>query len=333
MRRSLSSPAPSSIALALLTLVSFGLTACKHQTYYLVANNLKLPYWQTVDSGFNHAAAQLHVSAALVGPDGYDPAAELAALRQAIAAKPSGILISVPDAVTFREEINRAVESGIPVLTVDSDAPTSARLFFVGTDNLAAGRLGAGRLVERLHGKGNVVFFTYLGQPNLEERLRGYTDVLNDNPGMKIVDVADVKDSVPDAVFDRARQYLSRNGAGKIDAFVSLESSSGKPIADALNRDHITDRTVIAMDVGPDTLGLIKAGSIDSTVSQKPFTMGFVGLRSLEEIRHHMPADFHTNYTVDSFSPYPSFVNTGTSLVTKENVDVYLESASKAESQ
>jgi ribose transport system substrate-binding protein len=325
--------APSRTIPALLTLAVLGLTACKHQTYYLVANNLKLPYWQTVDSGFNSAAGQYHVSTALLGPDGFDSAAELAALRQAIAAKPSGILISVPDGITFREEINSAVEAGIPVVTVDSDAPTSARVFFVGTDNLAAGHLGAQRLVEKLHGKGNIVFFTYLGQPNLEERLRGYTDILADHPQMKIIDVADVKDSSADTVFDRARQYLSKTGPDKIDAFVSLESSSGKPIADALTRANVTDRTIIAMDVSSDTLNLIKAGTIDSTVSQKPFTMGFVGLRALDDLHHHRPESFHTNYGVDSFAPYPTFINTGTSLVTKENVAVYLDSASKAQAQ
>ena len=45
----------------------------------------------------------------------------------------------------------------------------------------------------QLNGKGNVVFFTMPGQPNLEERLKGYKDVFANYPGIKIVEVFDMK--------------------------------------------------------------------------------------------------------------------------------------------
>ena len=43
---------------------------------------------------------------------------------------------------------------------------------------------------------------------------------------------------------------------------------------------------VIAWDVNQDTLDGIKGGTINATVAQKPFTMGYIGLRSLDEIFH-----------------------------------------------
>lgn len=330
---------PIQRASALLCTISaclLSLTACRQhtndETYFLISNNLKLPYWQTVNSGFERAATDYGVHARLVGPDTYDSAAELDALRKAIASHPAGILISVADASNFRADINNAIQAGIPVITVDSDAPSSQRLYFIGTDNLAAGHLGADRLVERLSGKGNIVFFSIPGQPNLDERLHGYKDVIADHAGMKIVDVLNVKGD-PSVAFDQTRQYLARTGSEKIDAFVSLESSSGPAIAEVLKRANVTDRTLIAMDVGPETLNLIKSGAIDATVSQKPWTMGYVGLKQLDEINHYKPQPFQNNYTVDSFSRYPMFVDTGTALVTKDNVDIYIESASKAESR
>ena len=309
------------------------LTACQNKpTYYLISNNLKLPYWKTVDTGFHKAATEYHVNALLRGPDNYDAQAELAEFKKAAASKPAGILISVADAVTFRQAITDAVQAGTPVITVDSDAPTSARLFFIGTNNTAAGHLGGQRLVEKLHGKGNIVFFSIPGQPNLDERLRGYKEVIGDHPQMKIVDVLDVKGD-PGIAYDNARKYVEKKGPDKIDAFVSLESSSGPAIGEVLKRENVTDRLIIAMDVGPETLDLIKSGVIDSTVSQKPFTMGWVGLAMLDAINHHRPDNFQSNYTVDSFARYASFIDTGTALVTKDNVDVYLESQQKANSQ
>ncbi len=320
----------SALAVASVTAAVLTLTACQHAgTYYLISNNLKLPYWKTVNAGFTKAAQQYGVNARLDGPDDYNAAAELDALRKAVAAKPAGILISVADAVTFREEINNAIQAGIPLITVDSDAPTSSRLFFIGTDNLAAGHLGGQRLVEKLKGKGNVVFYSIPGQPNLDERLRGYKDILAEHPQMKVVDVLNVKGD-PGIAFDSTKQYLAKTGAEKIDAFVALESSSGAAIGDVLKREHATDRTLIAMDVGPDTLGLIQDGTIDASVSQKPYSMGYVGLAELDQIHHHLPKPFQNNYVVDSFATYPVFVNTGTALVTKDNVSIYQESATKA---
>lgn len=323
----------SVFAVASITLAVLTLTSCQHAgTYYLISNNLKLPYWKTVNSGFTGAAQQYGVNARLDGPDDYNAAAELDAFRKAVAAKPAGILISVADATTFREDITNAVQAGVPVITVDSDAPTSSRLFFIGTNNLAAGHIGGERLVDKLKGKGNIVFYTIPGQPNLDERLKGYKDILADHAQMKIVDVFNVKGD-PGAAFDQTKKYLGKTGADKIDAFVALESSSGPAIADVLRDQHITDRLVIAMDVGPETLTHIEDGSIDSTVSQKPYTMGFVGLALLDQIHHHKPEHFENNYVVDSFARYPTFVDTGSALVTKDNVGVYQESASKSQAQ
>jgi ribose transport system substrate-binding protein len=309
---------------------SFGLTGCQYQskkeTYYLVSNNLKLPYWKSLNDGFTRAAADYGVTAMLVGPENFDPQAELDAFSKAVASRPAGILISVADSNLLRPAINSAIEAGVPVITVDSDAPTSNRLYFIGTNNLAAGHLGGERLIQKLNGKGNVVFYTIKGQPNLEERLKGYREMLADHPQIKIVDVFDTKGD-PGTSFDQTEQYVAKTGPDKIDAFVCLESSSGKSIAEVLKRKSISDRTLIAMDVDSDTLNLIKDGDIDATISQKPFTMGYVGMKSLDEIHHYLPKPFRNNYGVDSFSPYPVFVDTGTAIVDKVNADIYAGSA------
>jgi ribose transport system substrate-binding protein len=324
------------LILTALAVAVLGMTGCqyhsKQDTYYLISTNLKLPYWKTVSEGFTKAAAEYGVTARIDGPDNYDAQAELTAFQKAVVNKPAGILISVADAALLRPEINSAIEAGIPVITVDSDAPTSSRLYFIGTNNLEAGHLGGQRLLEKLHEKGNVVFFTIAAQPNLVERLAGYTDVLETHPGIKIVDVFDTKGDAG-AAFDQTEQYLGKTGADKIDAFVSLESSAGKGIAEVLKRKNVTDRTVIAMDVDADTLNLIKDGALEATVSQKPFTMGYVGLKSLDEVHHNHPKTFRNNYAVDSFAEYPYFVDTGTALIDKFNADLYMASAAQAGQQ
>ena len=89
------------LALAVAFTSGCGARHSSKEVFYLIASNIKLPYWQTAAAGFNKAAAQYKVTARVVGPDTYDAQAELAELHSAIAAKPAGILISVSDAAVL----------------------------------------------------------------------------------------------------------------------------------------------------------------------------------------------------------------------------------------
>jgi ribose transport system substrate-binding protein len=316
------------IALVILGLALAFTSACNttdssKEVYYMIAANVQLPYWQTAANGFNKAAAQYKVTAKVVGPASYDPLGELDALQQAIRNKPSGILISVADVATLQRSIDTAVQTGIPVITMDSDAAITRRLYFIGTNNVEAGRLGGGRLIEKLNGKGNVVFFTIPGQPNLEERLSGFKQVLGTAPGIKIVNIVDIKGDAATA-FDKAQPLLTQTGPNKVDAIVCLEAVSGKPVADAVKRANLHDREVIVWDADPGTLDAIRDGTIDATIAQKPYTMGYFGMKLLYEVFHAPPEQLNKDFRTDFYAPYPVFVDTGSTLVDRGNVDLYL---------
>jgi ribose transport system substrate-binding protein len=312
------------LALAVLGFSICFLAGCtRHKNderYILVTVNSKVDYWQSAQSGLAKAAAQYGVKWDVRGPENYDPQAEVQEFRNTFALKPAGLLVSVADANLMQPAIDDAIAAGIPVITVDSDAPRSKRLYFIGTNNRNAGNQGGKRLVEKLHGKGNVVFYT-MPQPNLEERLAGYKDVLANSPGIKIVEVMNINGYAGNA-FDRTQKYVDDKKGPHIDAFVCLEATAGPEVGEALQREKATDRLVIAMDTSPETLALIKSGVIDSTISQKPFTMAFYGMKALDEV-HHYPVNLEQDRSVDSFSPFPAFVDTGSTLVDKTNVDLY----------
>jgi len=166
-------------------------------------------------------------------------------------------------------------------------------------------------------------------QTNLDQRLKGYKDVFADHPDIKIVEVFNIKGDSGNA-FDRTTHYLTDKTAPRVDAFICLEASAGKDVAEALKRQNATDRLLIAMDVDEATLDLIKSGTIDATIAQKPYTMAYYGLKCLDDI-HHYPIDLKKDYSWDSFSPVPAFVDTGVSLVDKMNVDVYLKARNEAQ--
>jgi ribose transport system substrate-binding protein len=292
------------------------------EQYFLVATNTKVPYWQTANEGFMKAAADYGVTAEMRGPDIFDPQSELEDFKTVVASKPAGILISVSDSAVLAPAIDSAVAAGIPVITMDSDAPESHRLYFIGTNNLEAGRLGGNRVAAVLNGKGNVAIFTNPTQPNLDERLKGYKDVFSRYPGIKIVDVFDLKGDASSSM-DKTGEYLARTGPNKIDALICLESASGRDVAEKVKREH-APVLIVAMDADQGTLELIKDGTIDSTISQKPYTMALLGLKALDEVHHNPPKSMTGAYALDAYAPFPAFIDTGVALVDKSNVDSIL---------
>src|SRR4030088_209953 len=176
------------ISLALLAAVLPLLAGCtrhsKKEQYYLIATNTAVPYWKSAAAGFAAAGAEYGVSVDTRGPAGLNAQSEVDEFKAMVARKPAGILVSVANSKLMAPEIDAAIAAGIPVITIDSGSPESKRLYFFGSNNRAAAQL---------NGKGNVVFFTNPGQPNLDERLKGYQDIFSTYPGIKVVEVFDIK--------------------------------------------------------------------------------------------------------------------------------------------
>jgi len=313
----------SAIAVLLGLTLSCGASHDSDEFFVLVSANLQVPYWKTAGAGFSNAAAQMKVRSDFTGPQTYDPKAERDALDDAVQKKATGILLAVTDPALLKDSIDKAVAAGVPVVTIDSDAPSSKRLFFIGTNNYQAGFTGGQRLAQELHGKGNVVVFTMPDQSNLQERLRGYKEALAPTPNIKITRVVDIQGD-PRIAFDTTTQIIGKE-RDKVDAFVCLEAQSGKEVAGVLGSYHVTGKVVIAMDTDQETLDWIQKGVIAATIAQKPYTMAFVGMQMLDNLYHHKPSSLNTDWSKDSFAPIPSFVDTGSGLIDKSNVQSFIE--------
>lgn len=303
-----------------------GCAALPHEPtekYVLVSSNTKLPYWQNALAGLNHAASEMKVKAELVGPDTYDAKAEHDDFQRAVSQKPTGILISAADASLMTPDINAALAQGIPVLTMDSDAPDSKRLFFIGTNNYNAGTMGGHLTSKLLNGKGNVVIFTMPTQPNLKDRLHGYQDAFAEHAGIKVTQVVDMKGD-PTVAFDAAKQMI--DSKAKVDAFVCLEAIACPEIGEVVNRAQMGGKFVIvAMDTDQRTIDWISKGVVSATIGQKPFTMGYYGAKLLDELHHHPPSSLTANWSQNPRSPLPTYVDTGSFVVDKETVGSFNE--------
>jgi ribose transport system substrate-binding protein len=109
-----------------------------------------------------------------------DPAVESGFIRQAIAAKKKGLLVScIDDSLTA--PIDEAVEAGIPVITYDSDCPKSKRLGFYSMQSEETGAKGADLLASAMGpgAKAVAILTGRAGADNLDRRVAGFTNRLS----------------------------------------------------------------------------------------------------------------------------------------------------------
>lgn len=290
--------------------------------YLFVTFSTNLPYWKEAEAGLTDAASQMGIKAEVTGPATYSPDDQLKAFQQAVAEKPSGILVSASNPDLFKGPIDAAIQQGIPVICVDADSPNSHRVSFIGTDNFRAGQ-GIGKsMAQILKGKGNVVVITVPGQFNLDERLRGVTDAWKAFPGIKVIKTIDDK-SDPNAAYDAVTDVL--RSKDKPDGIVCLEAVGGGGAADALYRINLTGKIpIVAFDKDPETLDWIQRGGITETVAQKPYVMGYYGLKFLDDLHHNAVHEFK-DWRAAPESPLPAWVDTGTAIVDKNNLAAFRE--------
>lgn len=310
-------------AILLLSLASCGREEYRRQEmYYLVATNTSLPYWQAARTGLLKAASELGVSAEVKGTDTYDTNAEKEEFLKLIQSekKPSGILVSPADAALMKEPIDQAIAAGVNVITIDSDSPESKRLFFIGTANYEVGVESAQYTVQKLNRAGTVIVYTIGGQTNIEDRLRGYKDVFNNYPAVRIIETVDIKGQATIA-FDKTKEFINKDKT-RMDAFVCLEAIACAEVAEVLSRNNIRDKVVLAMDAGERTLDWIQKGLIQASIAQRPYTMAYVGLRMLADLHKSPPTAMTAGSTL---ATVPEFVNTGSVLIDKSNVDRFIK--------
>jgi ribose transport system substrate-binding protein len=53
--------------------------------------------------------------------------------------------------------------------------------------------------------------------------------------------------------------------------------------------------------------------------------MAYLGVKLLDDMHHRMPASLTANFAQNSFSPLPTFVDTGTFIVDKSNVNSFMD--------
>jgi ribose transport system substrate-binding protein len=290
------------------------------ETYVEVLALTNLPYFIDHRLGLEFAGEELGVETKFIGPVDYDMTAMVNTMEQTIAENPAGMLIiGFDDAL--RPAIDKAIDAGIPVVTLDAEVYGSKRLTFLGTGNYNAGRVGAQLLGEAIGGEGKVALITKTGQSNLEERIQGYQDEFAENfPGVEIVQIInDDSDSAKAA--DGLKAVIQRTpdlaGVG------CVEAAGGVGAATAANELGVAgDLKIVSMDRDDGTLKFIEDGVIHASVAQKTALMTYIGTKILYYL-NHAPVPIVPDNEAAGIIPVPESVDTGTIVINKDNAHFF----------
>lgn len=234
----------------------------------------KNPFFDDVMQGFLDKAEEL----ALYGCDisvkrvAYHPQAQLSAIRACLKEGVQGLILTPYNDDSIREELNKLIRSGIPVITVNSDAENVRRLAYVGSDYYNSGE-AAGSLM-KLMTSGPVKLGIINGDNNIlchTQRVSGFVDKLSDDKRFQVVcqgESFDDDKSAYELVSCMLKEYPELNAF----YFTAAGVYGGcRAIAElAPNRDI----KVIAFDNVPSTVEMIRKNIITATICQEPYWQG-----------------------------------------------------------
>lgn len=260
-------------------------------TFALVPKSMDNPFFQPAEDGCRDQERDLGIKCIFVGTEGDD----MDGLKQAELVTNlidvfgiQGLAISVVNVDVLTPVINRAVQAGIPVVTFDSDAPSSMRSAYVGTDNKFLGTQIA-KLLRQLHPNGGTFSVVASAQPNIVTREAGFREeLLKDNKPGETPIWTELLGSPSDAETNvtLALEQVVQFAQEKPDAIVPM---MGAPMrADGFTEFVKTFRklniTLVSGDAMPNQLAFLERRYVDGLVGQLPYEMGYIAMHVLHDI-------------------------------------------------
>lgn len=277
----------STSACGLVMLTALLLSGCQNQTgskrqkLAFVTNNAS-DFWTIARKGTEKAVAELPNTDIefRINPDG-TAAEQQRVVEDLLAQGVAGIAISPVDPINQLQMLNRAAQQSL-VVTQDSDAPTSNRVCYIGTDNVAAGRQ-AGQLVKEALPQGGkiMIFVGSMDAANAQQRYQGLKEALQGSN----VQIVDVRTDNTDRVRAKSNASDTLVNQPDIAALVGLWSYNGPAILGAVrDAGKVGKVRIIAFDEEDETLSGIKDEAIYATVVQQPFEFGYQSMKLMAKI-------------------------------------------------
>ncbi len=245
-----------------------------------VTNNAS-DFWTIARKGTEKADAELNdVTVEFKIPSDGTAAEQKRLVDDLLAKGVDGIAISPVDPDNQTQMINETAGK-VLVVTQDSDAPSSNRAFYVGTNNVEAGKQAGQLIKEALPNGGKIMLFVgKLDARNAQERSQGIKEVLQGTN----IQIIDTRTDDTDRVRAKSNVADTLVKYPDVAALVGLWSYNGPAIVNAVREaNKVGQIKIVAFDEEDETLAGVKDGSIFATVVQQPYEFGYQAIKLMNQ--------------------------------------------------
>lgn len=240
-------------------------------------------FYRDMQNGIQRAGAELAgygVQIDSLQSPTLSPADQLTLLRSTDLAAYDGLAVNSAGGTQTDEIINTLTASGMPVITFNTDAPASNRLFYVGSSSLQSGRLGAELMGKLLGGQGQVATLAnFMDTTTYTQRLGGFASVMRRQyPAIDLVactpcqaDSRKAQQIIAQAILDTPQLsgIFCASHTATIGAVAALQQLARKDIK------------LIGHDLGSPTTAALREGWCDALLYQDPSQQGYQAARLL----------------------------------------------------
>lgn len=269
-------------------------------------------FWGVVRNGVSAAASDMGVQVNYSAPDAESDMVRMSQLIDAAVAKnPDGLVVSIPNPDALGPAIQKAVEAGIPVISMNSGSDSFKELgvlAHVGQTEFEAG-LGAGQRFKEAGVQNAVCFNQEVGNEALTQRCNGFFEGLGIEGEVLTGNISD-----PAGMQSTIEAALS--GDDSIDGILTLGPSVAGPALAAVEAAGKGDSVTLAtFDLSAEVLTAIKDGKMAFAIDQQQFIQGY------------LPIVFLTVYAETRNLPTGNgegLLMTGPGFVTQENAEAVI---------
>ena len=314
MKRFIISTAAAAVAAIVLAGATGAAPAKADETHIIVVSHGQAndPFWSVVKNGVAAAGKETGVKVDYRAPETFDMVAMSQLIDAAVNQKPSGLVVSIPDASALAPSIKKAVAAGIPVISMNSGSDVSkslGALLHVGQDEFDAGK-AAGMKLKDMGGKVALCVNQEVGNVALDLRCKGFAEGF----GGKVT-VLPVSNEPAEG---RAKVKAALAANADVDTIMALGAgTAGEPSLAAVKDAGKTGKINVAtFDLSAGFLKAVAAGDAAFCIDQQQYLQGY------------LPVVFLANYARYGLIP-ASNVASGPNLITKDKAVKAVELSAK----
>jgi len=232
------------------------------------------PFWSVVANGVKAAAQDEGVTADYNAPQTFDMVAMSQLIDAAVASKPDGLIVSIPDADALGPSIKKAVDAGIPVISINSGSDVFADLgvlAHIGQTEEVAGQLAGEKMKEAGVTKA-ICVNQEVGNAGLDLRCKGFEEGFGSPVEVVPVDLND-----PGGITASITGKLQSDP--DIDGILTLGPTASTPALQALSDGGLIGKVQIAtFDLSTDVLNAIDKGDMLFAIDQAQYLQGYLAV-------------------------------------------------------